>query len=95
MPTRAGEEAKHTHFISNFLSSILLNVRERRTAPLNHGRKKMNEGMYLVGVYSMAAYTVGELERMLDERFGDKSHEVVCDVANGLVRVFSERERET
>ena len=54
----------------------------------------MNEGMYLVGVYSMAAYTVGELERMLDERFGDKSHEVVCDVANGLVRVFAERRTE-
>lgn len=51
----------------------------------------MNEGMYLVGVYSMAAYTVGELERMLDERYGDKPHEVVCDVANRLVRVFAER----
>lgn len=55
----------------------------------------MNEGMYLVGVYSVAAYTVGELERMLDERYGDKAHEVVCDVANGLVRVFAERKRET
>lgn len=53
----------------------------------------MNEGMYLVGVYSMAAYTVGELERMLDERYGDEEHEVVCDVANGLVRVFAEREK--
>lgn len=51
----------------------------------------MNEGMYLVGVYSMAAYTVGELERMLDERYGDVAHEVVCDVVNGLVRVFAER----
>ena len=51
----------------------------------------MNEGMYLVGVYSMAAYTVGELEQMLDERYSDKEHEVVCDVANGLVSVFAER----
>ena len=55
----------------------------------------MNEGMYLVAVYSMAAYTVGELERMLDERYGGKKHEVVCDVANGLVRVFAEREKES
>ena len=47
----------------------------------------MNEGMYLVGVYSMAAYTVGEIERMLDERYGDVAHEVVCDVFNRLVRV--------
>ena len=54
----------------------------------------MNEGMYLVGVYSMAAHTVGELERMLDERYGDKKHEAVCDVQKGLVRVFTERERE-
>ena len=54
----------------------------------------MNEGMYLTGVYSMAAYTVGELERMLDERYGDIKHEVVCDVANGLVRVFAERRME-
>lgn len=54
----------------------------------------MSKGMYLVGVYSMAAYTVGELERMLDERCGDKEHEVVCDVANGLVRVFAERRTE-
>lgn len=54
----------------------------------------MNEGMHLVAVYSMAAYTVGELERMLDERYGDVAHEVVCDVANGLVRVFAERRTE-
>ena len=54
----------------------------------------MNEGMYLVGVYSMAAYTVGELERMLDERYGDVAHEVVCDVQKGLVRVFIERRTE-
>lgn len=40
----------------------------------------MSKGMYLVGVYSMAAYTVGELEQMLDERYGGKKHEVVCDV---------------
>lgn len=51
----------------------------------------MNEGMHLVAVYSMAAYTVGELERMLDERYGGKKHEVVCDVQKGLVRVFAER----
>lgn len=55
----------------------------------------MSKGMYLAGVYSMAAYTVGELERMLDERYGDEEHEVVCDVANGLVRVFTEREKES
>ena len=54
----------------------------------------MNEGMYLVGVYSMADYTVGELERMLDERYGDKKHEVVCDAQKGLVRVFAERRME-
>lgn len=54
----------------------------------------MSKGMYLIGVYSMAAYTVGELERMLDERYGDKEHEVVCDVGNGLVRVFAERRTE-
>lgn len=54
----------------------------------------MNEGMYLAGVYSMASYTVGELELMLDERYGDEEHEVVCDVANGLVRVFAERRTE-
>ena len=54
----------------------------------------MSKGMYLVGVYSMAAYTVGELERMLDERYGDVAHEVVCDVANRLVRVFIERRTE-
>ena len=51
----------------------------------------MNEGKYLVAVYSMAAYTVGEIERMLDERYGGKKHEVVCDVVNRLVRVFAER----
>ena len=55
----------------------------------------MSKGLYLVGVYSMAAYTVGELERMLDERYGDMAHEVVCDVCNGLVRVFAEREKES
>ena len=55
----------------------------------------MNEGMHLVAVYSMAAYTVGEFERMLDERYGDKPHEVVCDVQKGLVRVFAEREKES
>ena len=55
----------------------------------------MNEGMYLVGVYSMAAYMVGELERMLDERYGGKNHEVVCDVQKGLVRVFAERKKES
>ena len=54
----------------------------------------MSKSMHLVGVYSMAAYTVGELERMLDERYGDKPHEVVCDAANGLVRVFAERRTE-
>ena len=54
----------------------------------------MNEGMYLVGVYSMAAYTVGELERMLDERYSGKKHEVVCDVHKVFVRVFVEREKE-
>lgn len=54
----------------------------------------MSKGMYLVGVYSMAAYTVGEIERMLDERYGDVAHEVVCDVVNGLVRVFAERRTE-
>lgn len=54
----------------------------------------MSKSMHLVGVYSMAAYTVGELERMLDERYGDEEHEVVCDVANGLVRVFAERRTE-
>lgn len=55
----------------------------------------MSKGLYLLGVYSMPAYTVGELERMLDERYGDKEHEVVCDVAKGLVRVFAEREKES
>lgn len=55
----------------------------------------MSKGMYLAGVYSMAAYTVGELERMLDERYGDIAHEVVCDVQKGLVRVFAKRERES
>ena len=54
----------------------------------------MSKGIYLVGVYSMAAYTVEELERMLDERYGDVAHEVVCDVANRLVRVFAERRME-
>ena len=54
----------------------------------------MSKGMYLAGVYSMAAYTVGELEQMLDERYGDVAHEVVCDVDNELVRVFAEREKE-
>ena len=49
----------------------------------------MNEGMHLVAVYSMAAYTVGELERMLDERYGDKSHEVVCD----NVEILDKREQ--
>ncbi len=55
----------------------------------------MSKSMHLVGVYSMAAYTVGEIERMLDERYGDKKHEVVCDVKKGLVRVFAEREKES
>lgn len=54
----------------------------------------MSKSMHLVGVYSMAAYTVGELERMLDERYGDIKHEVVCDVQKGLVRVFAERRTE-
>ena len=54
----------------------------------------MSKGMYLAGVYSMTAYTVDELERMLDERYGDVAHEVVCDVANRLVRVFAERRME-
>lgn len=54
----------------------------------------MTKGMYLAGVYSMAAYTVEELERMLDERYCDVAHEVVCDVCNGLVRVFAERRTE-
>lgn len=55
----------------------------------------MSKGMYLAGIYSMVAYTVEELERMLDERYGDKAHEVVCDVQKGLVRVFTEREKES
>lgn len=51
----------------------------------------MNKRMYLVAVYSLDAYTVGELERMLNERYGGKAHEVVCDVNEKLVRVFAER----
>ena len=53
--------------------------------------KKIEE-MYLIGVYSMKAYTVGELEMMLAQRFTGQAYEAVCDVVNGLIRVYVPRE---
>lgn len=52
----------------------------------------MTEEMYLIGVYSMKAYTVGELEMMLAQRFTGQAYEAVCDVVNGLIRVYVPRE---
>lgn len=52
----------------------------------------MTEEMYLIGVYSMKAYTVGELEMKLAQRFGGQTYEAVCDVVNGLIRVYAPRE---
>lgn len=55
----------------------------------------MTEEMYLIGVYSMKAYTVGEFEMKLAQRFGGQAYEAVCDVVNGLIRVYVPRkERE-
>ena len=51
----------------------------------------MTEEMYLIGVYSMKAYTVGELEMKLAQRFGGQTYEAVCDVVNGLIRVYAPR----
>ena len=50
-----------------------------------------NDEMYLVGVYDMSKYTVGEIEQKLIDRFGDKAYEAVCDVINGLLRVYAQR----
>lgn len=52
----------------------------------------MTEEMYLIGVYSMKAYTVGELEMKLAQRLGGQAYEAVCDVVNGLIRVYAPRE---
>ena len=52
----------------------------------------MREETYLTGIYSLKAYTVGEIENKLKERFGDKPYEAVCDVINGLIRVYAPRE---
>ena len=48
--------------------------------------------MYLIGVYNMKAYTVGEFEMKLAQRFGGQVYEAVCDVINGLIRVYAPRE---
>ena len=43
----------------------------------------------------MKAYTVGEFEMKLAQRFGGQAYEAVCDVVNGLIRVYVQRkERE-
>ena len=52
----------------------------------------MKEEMYLMGVYSMKMYTVGELEMKLAKRFGCGAYEAVCDVVNGIIRVYAPRE---
>ena len=53
----------------------------------------MNKEKYLCGIYSMKNYTVAELERMLEERYAGREYEVVCDTNEGLLRVYTERER--
>lgn len=52
----------------------------------------MKEETYLTGIYSLKAYTVGELEMKLAQRFGGQAYEAVCDVINGLIRVYAPRE---
>ena len=42
----------------------------------------------------MKAYTVGEFEMKLAQRFGGQAYEAVCDVVNGLIRVYVPRKNE-
>ena len=58
----------------------------------DRGVREVKEEMYLIGVYSMRMYTVGELEMKLAKRFGCGAYEAVCDVVNGLIRVYAPRE---
>ena len=51
----------------------------------------MKEETYLTGIYSLKAYTVGEIESRLKERFGDKPYDAVCDMINGLIRIYEPR----
>lgn len=51
----------------------------------------MTKEMYLIGVYSMKAYTVGEFEKILNQRFAGRPYKAVCDVINGLIRVYAPR----
>ena len=52
----------------------------------------MREETYLTGIYSLKAYTVGELEEILNQRFAGRPYKAVCDVINGLIRVYAPRE---